>query len=101
MFQKCDAMADLSVWFNLRFLKCSFVQNAFLVKHNCGIQRDAKPFPIALSLLLKHHEWDGFAFNISSHLDFNTTDQPCWCCFDRNERAKGNDFTTLWMDNDE
>ena len=25
VFQKCDAMADLFVWFNLRFLKCSFV----------------------------------------------------------------------------
>jgi hypothetical protein len=25
VFQKCDAMIDLSVWFNLIFLKCSFV----------------------------------------------------------------------------
>ena len=25
VFQKCDAMADWSVWFNLRFLQCSFV----------------------------------------------------------------------------
>ena len=25
VFQTCDAMADFSRWFNLRFLKCSFV----------------------------------------------------------------------------
>ena len=25
VFQKCDAMADFSTWFNLTFLKCSFV----------------------------------------------------------------------------
>ena len=25
VFQKCDAKADFSIWFNLRFLKCSFV----------------------------------------------------------------------------
>jgi hypothetical protein len=24
-FQKCNAMADFAVWFNLRFLKCTFV----------------------------------------------------------------------------
>ena len=28
VFQKCDAMADFSIWFNLRFLKCSFVLNS-------------------------------------------------------------------------